>query len=328
MHLPDALISPAVGGAFWAASAATGAYSARKLERGGVYESGRVPMMGVAGAFIFAAQMVNIAIPGTGASGHIGGGLLLAALLGPHAGFLVICVVLALQALVFADGGLLALGCNIFNMGFLTCFAAYPLIFKPLTRNGLTKRSALAGSVVGAAFGAAAGAFSLSAQVFFSGVSSLPFAAFTALIVPIHIVIGAAEGFVTSAVLLFLRNELPAFSDEKTNERGGIFRRKKTIVFLASAALVCGGALSVAASSRPDGLEWSLLRTHGGESALEAMETDNYGVSAVGVSLSGLAGSGGALALALAAGLCVKYGGRLLGGKNGRGEAAVGYKGD
>jgi len=76
--------------------------------------------MGVMGAFIFAARKINFTIPGTGSSGHLGGGMILAILLGPYAGFLTMASVLAVQALFFADGGLVALGCNIFNLGFLT----------------------------------------------------------------------------------------------------------------------------------------------------------------------------------------------------------------
>ncbi len=79
-----------------------------------------IPLMGVLGAFIFAAQMINFTIPGTGSSGHLGGGMILAILLGPHAAFLVMASVLTVQALFFADGGLLALGCNIWNLGVLS----------------------------------------------------------------------------------------------------------------------------------------------------------------------------------------------------------------
>jgi len=107
MHMADALMSPAVGGAMWAATAATTAYCAKKV-REEVDES-KIPLMGVAGAFIFAAQMLNFTIPGTGSSGHLGGGLILAVLLGPEAAFLVMASVLGVQALFFADGGLLAI---------------------------------------------------------------------------------------------------------------------------------------------------------------------------------------------------------------------------
>ena len=148
MHMADALISPAVGGTMWLASAALAARSARRLETQA--DDRMVPLMGVAGAFVFAAQMVNFGIPGTGSSGHLGGGLLLAALLGPHAAFLVMASILTLQALLFADGGLLALGCNIFNLGALPCFVAYPLLFRPLAGRGDSSRRLLAASLVAA----------------------------------------------------------------------------------------------------------------------------------------------------------------------------------
>ena len=125
MHMADALLSPAVGGTMWAASSGTIAYCSAKMRK--ELDDRNVPLMGVIGAFLFAAQMINFSIPGTGSSGHLGGGLLLTILLGPHAAFLTIASVLVVQALFFADGGLLALGCNIFNLGFFPAFVAYPL---------------------------------------------------------------------------------------------------------------------------------------------------------------------------------------------------------
>ena len=92
MHMADALLSPAVGGAMWLASAAALAVAARQLRTRA--DDRLVPLMGVLGAFVFAAQMVNFAIPGTGSSGHLGGGLMLAVLLGPHAALIVIASVL------------------------------------------------------------------------------------------------------------------------------------------------------------------------------------------------------------------------------------------
>jgi len=116
MHMADALISPAVGGTVWAATAGLTVYSARKLKQ--EMDDRKLPLMGVLGAFVFAAQMINFTIPATGSSGHLGGGMILAILLGPYAAFLTMASVLTVQALFFADGGLLALGCNIFNLGF------------------------------------------------------------------------------------------------------------------------------------------------------------------------------------------------------------------
>ena len=95
MHLADALISPAVGGTMWAAAAGLLAWCARQVKRAPNHRL--VPMMGVLGAFVFAAQMINFPIPGTGSSGHLGGGLLLAILLGPSAAFMVMASVLAVD---------------------------------------------------------------------------------------------------------------------------------------------------------------------------------------------------------------------------------------
>jgi cobalt/nickel transport system permease protein len=129
MHMADALISPAVGGGMWAATGALLAYSARKVTQ--EIDDRKVPLMGVLGAFVFAAQMINFTIPGTGSSGHLGGGMILTVLLGPYAAFLVTASVLTVQALFFADGGLLALGCNIFNLGFFPAFIAYWATSRP-----------------------------------------------------------------------------------------------------------------------------------------------------------------------------------------------------
>ena len=99
MHMADALLSPGVGATMWTASAGAIAYCSKKVRE--ELDDRKVPLMGVLGAFIFAAQMINFTIPATGSSGHLGGGLILAILLGPHAAFLTIASVLVVQALFF-----------------------------------------------------------------------------------------------------------------------------------------------------------------------------------------------------------------------------------
>ncbi len=126
MHMSDSLLSPAVGLGCAAAAAGMVAYSARKFAAEPEHDA-KIPLAGVLGAFIFAGQMLNFALPLTGSSGHIGGGLLLAVLLGPYAAFLTIAAVLVVQCFFFQDGGPLALGCNILNLGFWPCFLALPL---------------------------------------------------------------------------------------------------------------------------------------------------------------------------------------------------------
>lgn len=268
MHMSDALISPAVGGVFWAGSAAALGYASRRLGRD---EQGRaVPLMGVLGAFVFAAQMVNFAIPGTGSSGHLGGGLLLAALLGPHAAFVTMASILSVQALFFADGGLLALGCNIFNMAFTSCYLAYPLVFRPLAgRNPSPARLSLA-CVTAAVIGLQFGALGVVLQTTLSGISELPFTAFAALMLPIHLAIGLIEGLITTAVLGLVRKAQPGLMEPVSP---GVTRPAgKVVAVLAAAALVTAGVLSWQASSDPDGLEWSIARLTG-KKELEAPES-------------------------------------------------------
>ena len=260
MHMADALLSPAVGGTMWAVSAGTITYCSGRVRR--ELDESRVPLMGVLGAFIFAAQMINFTIPATGSSGHLGGGLLLAILLGPSAAFLTIASVLMVQALFFADGGLLALGCNIFNLGVFPAFIAYPLVYRPIvgTRTD-TGRIALA-SVLSAVVGLQLGAFSVVMETVSSGVSSLPFAAFVSLMQPIHLAIGLVEGAVTAAVIIFVCKARPEILANRSTAAGATSSRAVAVVFLVM-ALLTGGVLSWLASEQPDGLEWSINKLTG-----------------------------------------------------------------
>ena len=117
MHMADALLSPGVAATMYAASGITAGISIYKLKKDD--EAQKLPVMAVTAALVFAGQMINYTIPGTGSSGHLCGGMLLSALLGPQAGFLSMIVILAIQCLFFADGGLMALGANIWTMGVL-----------------------------------------------------------------------------------------------------------------------------------------------------------------------------------------------------------------
>jgi len=261
MHMADALLSPAVGAAMWAASAATIAYSSKKVRED--LDDRRIPLMGVLGAFIFAAQMINFTIPATGSSGHLGGGMILAALLGPYAAFLAMASVLTVQALFFADGGLLALGCNIFNLGFCTCFVAYPLLFKPLAGVAPTRGRLVVAALIAAVVALQLGAFGVVMQTTASGISSLPFATFALLMQTIHLGIGIVEGLVTAAVLAFVWKARPEIL--ATTRPLGAISLKQVLVGLALVTVFTGGVLSWFASSHPDGLEWALFQVSGRE---------------------------------------------------------------
>jgi cobalt/nickel transport system permease protein len=273
MHMADALISPVVGGAMWAATIGTAAYSVKKIQ--GDIDEKKVPLMGVMGAFIFAAQMINFSIPLTGSSGHIGGGLLLSIVLGPYAAFLTMASVLLIQALFFADGGLLAYGCNVFNLAFFSSFIAYPFIYKKLVGASASAARKSAAAVIAAVVGLQMGAFSVVLETLFSGKTELPFGTFVLLMQPIHLAIGIVEGLVTAAVIAFVANASPEIL-ERADSRAGLAGApvKKVIAVMAVAALVVGGALSWFASAYPDGLEWSMEKV-AGTAELEA-EGDLY----------------------------------------------------
>lgn len=262
MHMADALLSPAVGVTFWAASLGGITYSVRKLKD--KIDEKMIPLMGVLGAFVFAAQMINFTIPATGSSGHLGGGLLLSVILGPYAAFIVMASVLIIQALFFADGGLLALGCNIWNLGFYTCFIAYPFIFKPIAKTLDDKRLILA-SILAAVIGLQLGAFSVVIETLLSGKSELPFSTFLLLMQPIHLAIGIVEGVVTAAVIKFVKVARPEVLETNLIQRqlpSNLPIKNLFIGFLLVTALT-GGLLSWFASENPDGLEWSIEKVYG-----------------------------------------------------------------
>ncbi len=263
MHMADALLSPAVGGAVWAGTIGTIGYASRKLTA--QLDDRKIPLMGVVGAFIFASQMINFTIPGTGSSGHIGGGMILAVLLGPHAAFLVMASVLTVQALFFADGGLLALGCNIWNLGIYPCFVAYPFVYRPLSGDGRSARRILVASLAGGIVALQMGAFSVVLETLLSGKTELPFGAFLLMMQPIHLAIGIIEGFVTAGVVNFVRVARPEILDASAAAvppgSGGSLRN--VLICFAALAVLAGGALSWFASTHPDGLEWSIAKVTG-----------------------------------------------------------------
>ena len=282
MHMADALLAPGVAAAMYAASGVTAGTSIHTLRKN-EEDTQKLPVMAVTAALVFAGQMINYTIPGTGSSGHLCGGMLLSAILGPQAGFLSMIVILTIQCLFFADGGLLALGANVWNMAFYGCFVGYYLIWRPIMRaSGLSARTRIIlASVLGCVLTLQLGAFSVVVETTLSGITELPFGAFAALMQPIHLAIGLVEGLITAAVLLFLYEARPELLRDVNAEPGsGKFSLKTTVAVLAVAALLVGGALSLAASSNPDGLEWALFgNTESGYAENMALDEDDFGVS-------------------------------------------------
>ena len=287
MHMADALLSPAVAATMYAASGVAAGISIHKLQKDD--EPQKLPVMAVTAALVFAGQMINYTIPGTGSSGHMCGGMLLSALLGPQAGFLSMIVILTIQCLFFADGGLMALGANCWNMAFYGCFVGYYLIWRPIMQSrwfgdGKSAQRAriAAASIIGCVVSLQLGAFSVVLETSLSGITELPFGAFVALMQPIHLAIGLVEGLITAAVLLFVyesRPELLQCLDHASRE-GGSRSLKSVVAILAVVALVVGGGLSLLASSNPDGLEWALFgNAEQGYAENMGLDEENFGLS-------------------------------------------------
>ncbi len=290
MHMADALLAPGVAATMYVVSAAVATVSIVKLRKEEKLQkqpiSKRLPVMAVMAALVFAGQMINYTIPGTGSSGHLCGGMMLSALLGPFAGFLSMIVVLAIQCLFFADGGLMALGANIWNMAFYGCFVGYFLIYRPImhsrlggTSKGGARVRIIVSSIVGCVLTLQLGAFSVVLETSLSGISDLPFGAFVGLMQPIHLAIGLVEGLITGAVLLFVYEARPELVREANAEKGK-YSLKTTVVILAVVAAIIGGGLSLLASGNPDGLEWALFGNEdAGYNANMGLDEENYGKS-------------------------------------------------
>lgn len=356
MHMADALVSPAVAVTMYAASAAAAGVSLVQLHKEEAVApelaKKKLPTMAVMSALVFAGQMINYTIPGTGSSGHLCGGMLLSAILGPWAGFLSMIVILAIQALFFADGGLLALGANVWNMAFYGCFVGYFLIYRPLMQGrllaGKGRTKLVLASVLGCVVTLQLGALSVVVETSLSGITALPFGAFAALMQPIHLAIGLVEGGITAAVLLFVYQTRPELLQCASAGAKNRCSRRATLAILAAAALVIGGGLSLLASANPDGLEWSLFgNEEAGYSANMGLDEEAYGAesaaaekaaavqektsllpdynfagsdSAAGTSVSGLVGC--ALVAALAA--IISLAGRAARKKTGKKQASAG----
>jgi cobalt/nickel transport system permease protein len=204
MHIPDGFVSTGTAAATWLASAGSIGYAVRRVNQ--ELNERQVPLMGVTAAFIFAAQMMNFTVAG-GTSGHLLGGALAAILLGPWAGMLVLTSVLVVQALLFQDGGLLALGANVLNMavvGVLIGWVVYMTLRRLLgDRTWATMVSGFAAawlSVFVASLVAAA-------ELAVSGTS--PWAVVLPAMGLVHVLIGVGEGLITVGVLAFLQVARP-----------------------------------------------------------------------------------------------------------------------
>jgi cobalt/nickel transport system permease protein len=236
MHIPDGFLTTPVWLGLDAAAAVAAGVVCRRAERG--MDQGAAPRWGVLGAFVFAAQMINFPVA-AGASSHLVGGALLTAALGPVAASLVLIAILAIQALVFQDGGLLALGANVTNMALAGVLAAWvPLRYLP-GKAGLF--------LAGAASVFTASSLAI-AELRLSGVGMSPAVLRTALVV--FLVSAVMEGLITAAVMGAIVRMNPDWSGA-ARPRG----ERRVLGVLGVAAVVLGSAGALLASSLPDGLE-------------------------------------------------------------------------
>lgn len=199
LHAPDGFFSTPVAAVLWAVTAGVLAISLRKA--GDQLDEKAVPLMGVMAAFIFAAQMFNFQIPG-GTSGHLLGGVLAAILLGPYAGTIVMACVIATQGIVFQDGGLVAMGANIFNMGIIGTFGGYYLYRTLAASMGGEAKMRLPAAAIAAYISVVVAAFLCAIELWVSDTTAL-WTAMTAM-VGWHLLIGLGEALITVGALSFI----------------------------------------------------------------------------------------------------------------------------
>jgi len=204
MHIPDGLVSVPISIATAVVSTGVGAAAVARARR--TLGEKNVPILGVSAAFVFAAQMLNFPVA-AGTSGHFLGALLVALLLGPLNGFLVMAVVLVIQSLLFADGGLTALGTNIFNMGIVGGLGGYGL-FRLLTLALPRRRGVfVAAAAVSAWFSVVLAASVCAVELALSGTSPLALA--LPAMAGVHVLIGIGEGIISAVVVSLMLGVRP-----------------------------------------------------------------------------------------------------------------------
>lgn len=254
MHMADSLLTLPVALVMMVLSAGVLAWAVRRTRRW--FDPARVPLMGVLGAFVFAAQMINFPLPLVpGTSGHLGGGLLLAILLGPEAGVLVMASVLIVQCLIFQDGGLLALGANIFNLGVIPGYGGYAL-YRLLAGSSPSRGRAYVAVFVAALAGMTAGAACVPFEVHCSRLLVVPLSRFLLVMVGLHLIIAAVEAFITFGVVGYMAKVRPeAISVAMPGAGAGRLSVGMVSGSLLIVALLLAGVVSLHASGFPDALD-------------------------------------------------------------------------
>lgn len=246
MHIPDGFLTVPVAAVGWALMIGMVGLALRQTRD--TLGERQIPLMGILAAFVFAAQMINFPVAG-GTSGHLLGGTLVAILVGPWAALLVMTSVIAVQGLLFQDGGLLAMGFNVFNMGILSTFVGYAL-YRWLRRAlAAVPRGEWIAVVVGAWAAVETGAIATALELAISGTSALDVS--LPAMVGVHALIGIGEALITASALAFVRQTRPDLiaGSAQAPARGSSWIAVGLLIALAVALA------SPLASSHPDGLE-------------------------------------------------------------------------
>jgi cobalt/nickel transport system permease protein len=243
MHIPDNFLSTPVWAGLDALAAPAIAVVSRRARA--TTDTSRLPLLGVMGAFVFAAQMINFPV-GAGTSGHLVGGTLLACVLGPEAAILVVTSILLVQALIFQDGGVLALGANIFNMAVCGVLAGY-LPYSYLSGSKWRYRAAFWGGVCSVM---ASGLLALT-ELGISGIHMPP----SLIIFSVLLFLANAimEGAITATVLKAIERINPEVASDGNLSSPSLAGR--TAIAIGLAALLLGATGLLITSAAPDGLE-------------------------------------------------------------------------
>ncbi|MHC4645828.1 MAG: energy-coupling factor ABC transporter permease [Planctomycetota bacterium] len=254
MHMANELLSIPVATGTLAIAAAGLGLVCRKARN--IIASDKLALMGVLGAFVFAAQMVNFPLPAMpGTSGHMVGAVLLAVILGPHAAVIVMSSVVIVQCLIFQDGGLLALGCNLINMALVPTYLGY-FLYKTVAACKSGTLQIYIGAILASVIALEAGALLVTIQAALSRVLVIPFSHFLITMLAVHLLVGFVEGLITVAILGYLQQVRP---DIVLGRLPGKIRvsRNALLATLAVFTVITAAGLSLIASGLPDGLEWT-----------------------------------------------------------------------
>lgn len=258
MHMQNELLSPVSAVVSFAAASLSMGYICKKAKKFISHE--KLALMGLMGAFVFAGQMINVPLL-TGTSGHINGAILVAILLGPYAASIVVASVVIVQCLVFQDGGIMAIGCNMINIAIVPSFVGYAIyrFLMPADKHEFRGLRSTIAVVAACEIAVVLSSLLIPLESGLSGVLSIPIVTFATTMAAVHSLTGLLEGAVTISVLVYIQRVCPDILAGIKIDRNPV-SYKKFYIGMAIITLIIAGGLSIFASSLPDGLEWSYAK--------------------------------------------------------------------